>query len=574
MSRTSWRITKDEAVGERGMVAGKHPLAVNAGLDVLKRGGNAVDAAVTMAFALAVVEPQSSGLGGGGFLVLHDARRGRNAVIDYAMDAPGRAGPDAYRLEDGVGSSAYGWRKVSGDANVTGYRAVSVPGMVRGLALALERYGTIPLREALAPAIRFAEEGVEVLWQISLRIAMSMPTLSRFPASAAVFLPGGSPPKPWGSGLAADRLRQPDLARTLRAIAAEGPDVFYEGAVARSIVDAMREHDGLIGADDLERYAPTIFEDGLVTDYRGFQLVGVPGASGAITLQQALGILDGYDAPAPDAGTVAGLHAHAEAFRLAFADRFRFVADPKQVDVPWSGLLSRDYARERRALIDAARAAVHVEPGDPWRFEPAGASRVPGGGAVREGTSVSSTTHLSVVDRDRMVVSLTQTLVNPFGCGAVAPGTGVLLNNAMSWFDPEPGNPNSAAPGKRGLNNMAPTIVLRDGRPFLTVGAAGGRKIIQAVAQVITNTIDRGMGIGDAVAAPRLDCSGPAVQLDARFPGSVVSELAAMGHTVQVLEESVHAYHFATPLGILIDPGTGRLHGGADPFRLSEAVGY
>lgn len=574
MSRTRWSVAKSEAVGERGMVAGKHPLATSVGLEVLQRGGNAVDAAVTMAFALAVVEPQSSGLGGGGFLVLHDASAGRNAVVDYAMDAPGRAAPDAYTLEDGIGASAYGWRKVRDDANVTGYRAVSVPGMVRGLALALERYGTISLREALAPAIRFADEGVEVLWQISLRIAMSMPTLMRFPASAAVFLPGGFPPKPWGSALPADRLRQPDLARTLRAIAEEGPDVFYEGFVARSIVAAMREHDGLIEADDLAAYAPTLVEDGLVSEYRDYQVVGVPGASGSITLQQALRILDGYDVSAPGMGTAETLHLHAEAFRLAFADRFRFVADPKSVAVPWAGLLSRDYASERRASIDAARATVHVEPGDPWRFETMAAGTGPRGGVIREGTSASSTTHLSVVDRDRRVVSLTQTLVNPFGCGAVAPGTGVLLNNAMSWFDPEPGNPNSAAPGKRGLNNMAPTIVLRDGRPFLTVGAAGGRKIIQAVAQVITNAIDRGMGVSDAVAAPRIDCSGPAVQVDSRFPDRVASELAAMGHNVQVLEESVHAYHFATPLGISIDPATGLLHGGADPFRLSEAVGY
>lgn len=574
MSWSAWRVAKDEAVGDRGMVVGKHPLAVRTGLGVLQRGGNAVDAAVTMAFALAVVEPQSSGIGGGGFMVIHEARSGRNVVVDYAMDAPLAAGPDTYELDDGVGASAYGWRKVRGEANVSGYRAASVPGMVRGLALALARFGTISLREALAPAIRFAEEGVEVLWQLSLRIAMSMPPLSQFPASAEVFLPGGFPPKPWGSASPADKLVQPDLARTLRSIAEEGPDSFYEGRIARVIVRAMREHDGLITEDDLTRYQPTVIEGGLTTEYRGYQLIGVPGACGSITAQQALNILEGFDLGALGAGTVEELHLQAEAFRLAFADRYRYVADPRQVPVPWEGLLSKDYASLERGRIDPLRAAAGFAPGDPWRFAASGVAPSASGGRVRVGTDQSSTTHLSTVDRDRTVVSLTQTLVNPFGCCVIPPGTGVLLNNAMSWFDPEPGHPNSAAPGKRGLNNMAPIVVLRDGRPFLSVGAAGGRKIVQAVAQILTNLIDHGMGIQDAIAAPRIDCSGPLVLVDSRYPPSVSDKLAALGHRVRVLEESFHAYHFATPLGIMIDPETGRLHGGVDPFRLAEAVGY
>ncbi|HET8626237.1 MAG TPA: gamma-glutamyltransferase, partial [Thermomicrobiales bacterium] len=443
--------------------------------------------------------------------------------------------------------------------------------MVRGLALALERHGTISLAEALAPAIRFAEEGVEVLWQVALRIAMGMRELSRFPASAAVFLPGGFPPRPWTGGTPADRLVQADLARTLRRIAAEGPDAFSEGETARTIARAMREHNGLITEEDLARYRPTVHEGGLATDYRGYRIVGVPGACGSVTLQQGLTILAGYDLGALGRDSVAATHLQAEAFRLAFADRYRYVADPRQVSVPWTGLLSPAYAAERRSLIDPERAAPAVEPGDPWRFD--GGAPAPAGGEVREGSPHSSTTTLAVVDRDRNVVSLTQTLVNAFGCGVVVPGTGVLLNNAMSWFDPRPGQPNSAAPGKRGLNNMNPIVVLRDGRPVLAAGAVGGRKIIQAVAQVVSNVLDFGLGMQDAVAAPRIDCSGPAVQVDSRYPASLPDGLAALGHRVQVLEESFHAYHFATPLGILIDPATGRLHGGVDPFRLSEAAG-
>jgi gamma-glutamyltranspeptidase/glutathione hydrolase len=555
------------------MVAAKHPLGAEVGLRVLQNGGNAVDAAVTMAFALGVVEPQSSGLGGGGMMVIHEAASGRNIVIDYAMDAPLAAGPDAYELDEGIGSISYGWHKVKDDANVWGYRAASIPGAVRGLALALERYGTISLPEALAPAIRFAEEGIDTVWQLTIQIAASMRALSRFPASAAVFLPGGFPLRAWGKGRPADRLVQPDLARTLRLIAEQGPDAFYEGEVADAIVRAMREHDGLITADDLARYQPTVTEGGLISDYRDWQLVGVPGACGAITTQQGLKILEGFNLGAREFGTIDALHLQMEAFRLAFADRYRYVADPKQEHVPWHGLLSDGYAWAVRQRINPAHAAASVEPGDPWRFNGgSAASATPA--SVLAGTNQSSTTTLATVDADRNVVSLTQTLVNAFGSAVIPPGTGVLLNDAMAWFDPEPGKPNSAAPGKRGVNNMAPTLVLKHGRPVLAVGAVGGRTIIQAVAQVIMNVLDYDMGIQDAIAAPRIECSGPETLIDARFPDQVVANLRAMGHQLEVVEESVHAYHLATPVGILIDAETGRLHGGVDQLRLGEAAGY
>lgn len=572
-SRSVWRVSKDEAIAERGMVSAKHPLGTEVGLSVLQNGGNAVDAAVTMAFTLGVVEPQSSGIGGGGMMVIHEAASGRNIVIDYAMDAPLAAGPDTYELDEGIGAISYGWHKVKNDANVWGYRAASVPGAVRGLALALERYGTISLAEALAPAIQFAAEGVDVPWQLALQIAANMRTLGRFPASAEVFLPSGFPLRAWGKGRPADRLVQPDLARTLRLIAAQGPDAFYEGEIATTIARAMRAHDGLITEEDLSRYQPTVTEGGLASEYRGWQLIGVPGACGAITVQQGLKILEGFGLSARGFGSVESLHLQIEAFRHAFADRYRYVADPKQEAVPWQGLLSDGYAREVRNRIDPARAAATIQPGDPWRFEnrPAG-SPLPA--SVLAGTNQSSTTTLATVDADRNVVSLTQTLVNAFGSAVIPPGTGVLLNDAMAWFDPEPGKPNSAAPGKRGVNNMAPTLVLKDGRPVFAVGAVGGRTIIQAVAQVIMNVLDHGMGIQDAIAAPRIECSGPDTLIDSRFPEPIVANLRTMGHQLEVVEESVHAYHLATPVGILIDAETGQLHGGVDQLRLGEAAGY
>ncbi|HKG25162.1 MAG TPA: gamma-glutamyltransferase, partial [Thermomicrobiales bacterium] len=495
MTESVWRIAKDEAVGERGMVVARDPRGARVGLEVLRRGGNAVDAAVTMAFALGVVEPMRSGIGGGGMMVIHETARGRTTVIDYAMDAPLAVGPDSFELEDAIGASSYGWQKVRDEANVAGHRAASIPGAVRGLALALERFGTISLAAALEPAIRFAEDGVEVSPALALSVATSMPILSRFPATTAVLLPRGFPLRYDGPG-PGDRLVQRDLGQTLRRVATEGPDVFYEGEIARRIAGHIQEHGGLIAETDLARYRPAIVDGGQETTYRGYRIVGVPGACGSITVQQGLNILEGFDLPSLGAGTVERLHLEAEAFRRAFSDRYRFAGDPKQDSVPWRGLLSKQYAAARRAEIDPTLSAAEVCPGDPHRFDDAAqpvslatAATAPLGG---------STTHLSVVDENRNVVSLTQSLVDGFGCGVTVPGTGVLLNNAMSWFDPEPGRINSAAPGKRGLNNMSPLVVLRDGQPVLAVGAAGGRKIIHALAQIVSNVIDHGMGVQDA----------------------------------------------------------------------------
>jgi gamma-glutamyltranspeptidase/glutathione hydrolase len=573
MTESIWRIAKDEAVGERGMVVARDLRGARVGLEVLRRGGNAVDAAVTMAFALGVVEPMSSGIGGGGFLVVHEAASGRTTVVDYAMDAPLAAGPDCFALEEGTGSSSYGWRKVKDDANVTGHRSVSVPGMVRGLALALERFGTWPLREALAPAIRFAEEGVEATPTLAFSVAMSMPVLSRFPASAAVFLPGGFPLRYGGGFGPTDRLVQTDLGRTLRRIGDDGPDALYEGDIGRAIVGHIQEYGGLIAAEDLARYRPTVYDGGQVTTYRDHEIIGVPGACGSITAQQGLNILEGFDLPALGPGSVERLHLEAEAFRRAFADRYCLVADPKQESVPWRGLLSKEYAADRRAEIDPARASFSVAAGRPDRDDeiPLMASRDAVGAAAAP--LGGSTTHLCVVDEQRNVVSLTQTLVNHFGSGVTVPGTGVLLNNAMSWFDPEPGRANSAAPGKRGLNNMSPLVVLRDGRPLMAVGAAGGRKIIHAVARIVGNVIDHGLGIQAAIAAPRIDCSGSNVVVNARFPGDVVADLERRGHRVEVGEEAMFSYPFATALGVLIDHEHGTLHGGVDPYQVATAYG-
>jgi gamma-glutamyltranspeptidase/glutathione hydrolase len=561
--RTHWQITKSEAVAKRAMVTARHPLAVEAGLDVLRRGGNAVDAAVTMAFVLAVVEPGSCGVGGGGLMIVHQADASRTLVVDFAMDCPRAATSDAYELEDAVGSSRFGWLKVRGDLNVVGYRAAAVPGLVRGMALALERFGTISLREALQPAIAVAEEGFPVPWNLALTISASMSILLAHPASVEIFLPGGVPPR------TGDLLVQRDLAQTLRSVAEQGADAFYRGSIAETIEREVLGRGGLLGASDLAAYQPTIGE-GITTTYRSDTVVAVPGACGGITALQSLNMLERFDLSALPATSLEALHLKAEAFRRAFADRFRYVGDPKQGRVPWQGLLSKAYAAERAAEIDPHRATEQVLPGDPWAHEDAREPDLPR--PLAWGSGGASTSHLNVVDHDRNVVTLTHTLVNVFGSGAVVPGTGVVLNNAMLWVDPEPGRPNSIGPGKRGLNNLTPLLVLREGRPRLALGAPGGAAIINAVSQVLSGVLDHGLTIQQAIELPRIDCSTAQVMVDARAPAEVTSGLVGLGHRVRLVEETFAAANLATPLAILID-SRGHLHGGVDALRPATASG-
>lgn len=573
MTTSTLRISKDEAIGEHGMVASRDAHATHIGLDLLKRGGNAVDAAVSMAFTLSVVEPASSGLGGGGMMVVHEARSGRTVAIDYAMDAPLAAGPDTFVLDPNGGSGPYSWPRVKGDANAVGYRAVAVPGMLRGMELALAEFGTISLAEAIGLAICFADEGFTLDWYGALNIAKATQLLSRFPATAEIFLPGGYPIPPGTHDSVGPRLIQADLAQTLRLIAAEGADAFYRGPIARAIVTAMRENGGLISEEDLARYQASLNEP-LTVDYHGHRVFGVPGACGGITVLQALSILNGYDLASTAAGDVFDYHVQAESMRRAFADRYRYVADPKQVVVPWQGMLSKDYARTIRDQIDLDRATAAVEPGDPWPFETSRSGSPP---FVPNASGVGgdgSTTHLCVADQEGNVVALTQTHVANFGSGVVIPGTGVVLNNAMAWFDPAPGRANSLASGKRGLNNMAPVIVTRDGRPVLALGAAGGRRIIQAVTSVLVNIVDHRMGIQEAIAAPRIDCSGPSVVINARVSPEVRSALESLGHRLDVAEDLFNSYPWALAIGILVEAGNGRFHGGVDPVRPASAEGY
>ena len=563
--RTQWAVERTEAIGRGGMVAAKTALAAEAGVAVLRRGGNAVDAAVATAFAAGVVEPWMNGIGGGGFMVVQ--RPGEpGVVVEFPMVAPGGATPGMFPLLGGGADAAlFGWPATVGGANIVGHRAVAVPGTVAGLALALERFGTIGLADAMAPAIEHAAEGVPVTWHTTLKVANDLATLRRFPATAAVFLdPLGNPPVSVEQARPAI-LRQPDLARTLERIAVDGPRAFYEGPLARAAVAHLAEHGAPFAESDFARYEAAVVP-ALEATYGGHGVVTVGGGGGGTTLVESLHLLAALGVGALGHNTPDALHRAAQAYRQAFADRFAYLADPVAVDVPLALLTDPVYAEERAATFPADRLGP-VAAGPPERLGVAHglAASMPDFAMDPHQAVGGSTTHLGVIDRDGMAVSLTQTLLSLWGSRVVVPGTGILLNNGMMWFDPEPGRPNSVAGGKRPLSNMAPAILTRDGRAVASLGASGGRRIMNCQAQLVMNLVDHGLPIGSAIAAPRIDASTPDLLASVRLPTPTRDALVARGHRVAVRDERLFTGDFASPVGIALGEDA-VLRGGADPF--------
>ncbi|HUE75379.1 MAG TPA: gamma-glutamyltransferase [Chloroflexota bacterium] len=568
-SRSTWKIEQSEAVGERGMIAAKHPLSAEVGAEILRAGGNAIDAAVATAFAESVVEPAMTGIGGGGNMVIAMAT-GETVAIEYGMKSPAAARPDMYELLPGHDTDGFGWRNTLDEANIWGHRSVAVPGTVAGLCLALREYGTMPLAEVVTPAIRIAREGFPVTFFEVMHIGLQAHRLRRFPATAEILLrpyqgdwkvPSLDPP---------DKIVQTDLARTLEQIARLGPDGFYRGEVADLIDQDMREHGGSLTASDLTAYRPRVSRPGFVGRYRGFEILTAPWGNGGITALQSLRILEGFDVRAMGHNSPEYLHVFIEAARRAFADRFVHVADPDVADVPWRGLMSDEYAASRRAEIDPARASASYEAGDPWPYQGS-----PSGRRVTTGVDPRSdhqTTHLCAMDGQGNAVSLTQTLMSTFGSRVVAAGTGVILNNGMMWFDPEPGHANSVAPHKRPLSNMVPLIAIHDGRAELVVGASGGRKIINCVTQLVLNVIDHQMGIQAAISAPRIDCSTRDTLIDDRLEAEVVERVRSLGHSAQLRTESFAPHLWASQVGILTG-ADGRRHGGVHRYYPAVAIG-
>ena len=573
-TQSQWLIDKREAVAEHGMVTAMHPLATAAGLDILRAGGNAVDAAVATAFAIGVVEPAMSGIGGVAAMVIHTRSTGHSVVVDGSSVAPGSAREDTFELAPrGSVGGMYGWRGTVGDAQNTGYRAPVVPGQPACLLHAHERYGSgrISRGEVMAAAIRLAEEGYPVDPYQAQTIAFAQRRLRAFPETMRTFFLDGVPPVPATSTRDADRLVQPDLARTLRALAADGPSALYAGDIGERLVADVQANGGMLRRDDLASYIVREFEP-LQTSYRGHSLFGLSATSGSMTAFEALNVLEQFDLRGRGTASVDAIHLIAEALRRAFADRFAHLADTAARAVPVEGLLSVEYARALAHTIAADRADPDARAGDPWRFEPSAAGR-PSAAASRGGGD-GCTTHLNVVDAERNMVACTSTLGELFGSGVVARGTGVVLNNGMTWFDPEPGHVNSIAPRKRILWAPTPTLVMRDRQPLLAIGAPGGRRIISSIVQSLVNMIDFDLGVQAAVSAPRIHCEGPLTEVDARIDSATIDALAQRGHTIKVHEEHASSFRFARPGGIRIDPASGQLSGGVHQFTPAWAMGY
>jgi len=521
---------RQPVTARNGMVASAHPLASEAGLAMLRQGGNAVDAAVAAAFAVGVVEPNASGIGGEGMMVVWSAARRTAVAIDYRSTLPSAA-------------------RFTGRPPDAGYAAVAVPGTVAGLAHALEKYGTKRFAETLEPAARIADEGFLVSATLATAIADNFAAIAEDEALAAVLCPGGLPLE------AGARLRNPDLARTLRLLAAEGPDAFYRGALAGRIADEMARRGGFLDRSDLAAYR-AVEREPVRGRYRGYDIVSAPPPVAGIALVETMQILETFDLARLAPGSAERIHLVAEALKRGFADYSAFVADPDFVRVPVDGLQSPAYAKRRAAGIRPDAVSPKVEAGDP--------------GAA--GGESPSTTALVAMDREGNVAVVTQTISDFFGAKVAVPGTGVILNNEVKNFSSR--GVNAMAPGKRMRTTIAPTLILKDGRPVAGLATPGAARIISTMALLVTHLLDDGLNIQEAIDAPRFFArdTEPALALESRFPAATVEALRKMGYTLE--PHGDFDLFFGGAQGIVRDPRTGLLTGGADPRRDGAVVGH
>src|SRR5438270_4030988 len=530
--------TVHAVAAEHGMVVAQEKISAQVGADILRRGGNAVDAAVATGFAMAVTYPRAGNIGGGGFMVIHSAERQQDIAIDYRETAPAAMKSDSFLGSDG---------KPDTDKSRNSALGIGVPGTVAGLTLALEKYGSgrFTLAKILKPAIDLARDGFVVTDDMADTLPDMYRRMARWPNSARAFSRVDGSPLHDG-----DRLIQTELAATLSAIAEKGPRAFYEGSIAERLASSVSNAGGIMTAEDLKLYEATVRTPVRGT-YRGYDIVSMPlPSSGGTVLLETLNILEGFPLAEMKQGSVASLHLLIEAMKRAYADRARYLGDPAFINAPISALLAKDYAAKQRASIDPERATPAAD---------MASARLP-----REG---SNTTHFSVVDGFGNAVSNTYTLNFPYGVGLVAEGTGVLLNNELDDFTAAPGASNAfglvgfeanlPGPGKRPLSSMSPTIVLKDGKPVLVTGTPGGSRIISAVTQVIVNAIDYKMDIAAAVATPRLHHQWlpEDVRFERGFSEDVLAELKAKGHKVVEQLGQTSANSIAvTPYGLLGAP--------------------
>lgn len=537
------RHTPIDIVAENGMVAAAHPLAAQEGVEILEKGGNAIDAAVATVFALNAAEPNASGLGGGGFMLIRFAETGEIVVVDYREHAPLAATKDMFASDQA--KEEY-W-------SVVGGKAVAVPGTLMGLTTALETYGTMTLAEVMAPAISYMEEGFEITEIFSDMIKSNFEKIAACsdPENIAYFSDG----LPLETG---DILTQPDLAKTYREILDKGIGHFYGGELGQKVVDAVQAQGGIMTLADLKAYKPYIRKP-VAGNYRGYDIYSMPPpSSGGTHLIQILNIMENFDIANMNYHGPTHVSIMAEAMKMAFADRAKYMGDPGFAkDIPIKGLTSKEYAKSLADQINIKHPKQELSAGEPAKFEH------------------ESTSHLSVVDAAGNVVALTQTINYFFGSGVIVPEVGIIMNNEMDDFSKSPDSPNAPEPGKIPLSSMSPSIVEKDGKPFMMLGTPGGTRIFTAMVQIISNVVDFGMSMDEAIEAPRMHCytsggKAMSIRVEGRIPAITAKTLRVLGNEVDVRGD--YDLYFGGAQGIMVIDGV--MYGGGDSRRDGVAVGY
>lgn len=541
--------TGRSATGTQAVVASGKYEASKIGIQILEAGGNAIDAAVAVGFALGFAEPNATGVGGGGFMTLRLASTGETVFIDFRERAPSAASPEMWQTY----TDANGNTSVIGSQKTLGGKSSGIPGEVAGMLYALENYGTMSREEVLRPVADLARAGLTVSPTLNSDMMNSYDTMLLYSESGDLFLKDIDGMKmPYEVG---EVFKNPEYAKLMEKIIAEGRDGFYKGEVAKAIVDTVNKYGGLFTMEDMANYEVEVLEP-IKGTYRGYEIISSPPpSSGGTIIVQILNILENFDLPSMEDNSAEELHLISEAFKMAYADRGEYMGDVKFVDVPLDGLVSKDYAKLLSEKIDPNVSMENVMPDDPWMFEH------------------EDTTHFSVADKEGNIVAVTQTVNYVFGSKVAIPGWGFVMNNEMDDFVVGAGHPNSIAGNKTPLSSMSPTVILTpEGEPYAVLGSPGGTTIIAAVAQVISNLIDHGMTMQEAVDAPRISgYNNNTISYESRIDPEEIAKLEAIGHICEASDDwnrsfgSVNAVRYAPD---------GTLDGAGDPRRDGKALGF
>ncbi|MED1739078.1 gamma-glutamyltransferase [Bacillus swezeyi] len=540
------------AVGKDGMVATAHPLASKIGAEVLRKGGNAIDASIAIQFALNVTEPMMSGIGGGGFMMVYDGETKETSIINSRERAPQGATPDMFLDGDG---DVIPFSKRSTHGN-----AVGVPGTLKGLEAAHKKWGTKRMQDLITPSIKLAEDGFPIDSVLADAIEDHQDKLSKT-AAKDIFLPDGEPLKE------GDELVQKDLAKTFKLIRKEGSKAFYDGEIGSAIADTVQDFGGSMTADDLSRYGVTT-DKPIWGEYHGYDIASMPPpSSGGVFMLQMLKLIDDFHLSQYDPKSFEKYHLLAETMHLSYADRAAYAGDPEFVDVPLKGLLDPEYIKERQKLISLDEVNRDVKEGDPWKYEEGEPNYqiVP----QADDNETGETTHFTVADQWGNVVSYTTTIEQLFGTGILVPGYGLFLNNELTDFDAVPGGANEVQPNKRPLSSMTPTIVFKDDKPVLTVGSPGGKTIIASVFQTILNYFEYDMSLQDAIEEPRIYTNSlSSYRYESGMPKDVRLKLNEFGHKF-----GSNPVDIGNVQSIFIDRENKSFMGVADSSRSGTAVG-